>query len=166
MARPVGNPNIGEISKEKSTGPKTPVGKLISSVARFKNKPPRSAFLSEISPDSMAAKVVNFDNSTPEALKKSIEAYHNFVNWALQRKSPTKDLSEITKLEGMLHILEAQISKALGRLAEGKELTDKDRKDLFLMKDTLVSISEMKYGKKQLNVTASYKDIRDLMFEE
>ncbi|KKK72434.1 hypothetical protein LCGC14_2903920 [marine sediment metagenome] len=91
---------------------------------------------------------------------------HNFVNWALQRKNPTRDLSEIAKLEGLMNVMEANLNNALERLGEGKTLTDKDRKDMFLMKDTLVSIHEMKYGKKQLNVNASYKDIRNLMFEE
>ena len=114
----------------------------------------------------MAAKVVDFDKSTPEATKKSLEAYHNFVNWALNRKSPTKELNEIAKLEGLMSMMEANLNKALERLAEGQALTDKDRKDMFLMKDTLKDIHEMKYGRKQVNVNADLKDIVDLMLEE
>lgn len=158
------DPNMGQISKEKSTGPRTQIGKLVTSVARFKYKPVSKQ--SVVNPKSMAAQVVDFDNTTPEATKKSLEAYHNFVNWALQRKNPTRDLSEIAKLEGLMNVMEANLNNALERLGEGQALTDKDRKDMFLMKDTLVSIHEMKYGRKQLNVNASYKDIRDLMFEE
>ncbi len=153
------NPNIKDAPKP---GPTSEVGKLISSITKFKNKPVRS----QVKPTSKVAQIVGFDNSTPEALKKSVESYQNFVSWALNRKSPTKDLTEIAKLEGMLTVLEAQLNKTLERLGEGKEITDKDRKDMFLMKDTLVAISEMKYGRKQLNVNASYKDIRDAMFEE
>jgi len=167
MANP--NPVINKNMNIKNTpnpGPTSKIGKLVSSINKFKNQPPHDASNTQINPDSMAAQLVKFDDSTPEALKKSVEAYHNFVNWALNRDSPTKELSEIAKLEGMLTIMEAQLSKALERLAKGKETTDKDRKDLFLMKDTLVSIHEMKYGKKQLNVNTSYKDFRDLMFDE
>ncbi len=162
MTRPVGNPNI---ANTPNVGPTSPVGKLVNSINKYKNKPVGSQAV--INPDSMAAKVVDFDKSTPEATKKSLEAYHNFVNWALNRKSPTKDLTEIAKLEGMMAALEAQLSNAVEkRLGEGKELSDKDRKDMFLMKDILKDINEMKYGRKQINLNTSYKDIRDAMFEE
>lgn len=160
MTRPVGNPNI---ANTPNTGPTSPVGKLVNSINKYKNKPVGNQAV--INPDSIAAKVVDFDKSTPEATKKSLEAYHNFVNWALNRKSPTKELNEIAKLEGLMSMMEANLNKALERLAEGQALTDKDRKDMFLMKDTLKDIHEMKYGRKQINLNTSYKDIRDAMFE-
>lgn len=161
MTRPVGNPNI---ANTPNPGPTTPVGKLVNSINKYKNKPVGTQAI--INPDSMAAKVVDFDKSTPEATKRSLEAYHNFVDWALNRKHPTKDLTEIAKLEGLMSMMEANLAKALERLGKGEALSDKDRKDMFLMKDTLKDIHEMKYGRKQVNVTADLKDIVDIMLEE
>lgn len=161
MTRPIGNPNI---ANTPNPGPTTPVGKLVNSINKFKNKPVGTQAI--INPDSMAAKVVDFDKSTPEATKKSLEAYHNFVDWALKRKHPTRDLTEIAKLEGLMSMMEANLARALERLGKGEALSDKDRKDMFLMKDTLKDIHEMKYGRKQVNLNTSYKDIRDAMFEE
>ena len=151
-----GNPNI---ANTPNTGPKTPIGKLVNSMhsVNVNNN------FAEINPDGAAAKIVKFDESK---INESLKNYHSFVAWALNRPSPTKELSEIAKLEGMLYILEVQVSKALEREKDGNELTDKDRKDLFLMKDTLKDIHEMKYGKKQLNINGDLKDIMDTMFEK
>ncbi len=161
MTRPVGNPNI---ANTPNPGPTTPVGKLVNSINKYKNKP--VGMQAVINPDSMAAKVVDFDKSTPEATKRSLEAYHNFVDWALNRRNPTRELTEIAKLEGLMSMMEANLAKALERLGKGEALSDKDRKDMFLMKDTLKDIHEMKYGRKQVNVNADLKDIVDIMLEE
>ena len=148
---PIPNMNIGNV---RHTGPITKIGKLRNSMHGLKNKNQP-----QINPDSMAAKAVGFDKT-----KEKLQAYHNFVSFVLDQ--PIKSLSEIERMEGLLGVMETNLAKVIEKQEEGQDLTDKDRKDMFLMKDTLVELHKLKYGEKRLNVTASYKDIRDLMFEE
>lgn len=160
VRNPKGWPGIKDHAHKGGT--KTVIGKLVNSISPLKN---RQSSQANINPNSAGAKIVGFDNA-PDKIKRSLENYYSFVSWALNRPKPTKELSEIAKLEGMMAILESNLNNAIERLGEGQQLTDKDRKDMFLMKDTLVAIHEMKYGKKQLNINTDLKDIRDLMFEE
>ena len=150
------DPNMGDVAKKFATGAKTPIGKLKQTASRIK------PYTTNISPESMPAKAVNFDNSTPEKTRKSLEAYHNFVSWV--NNMPKRGLDEIAKLEGLLAIMEANLAKSIEKLGEGKQLDDKDRKNMFLMKDTLVELSKIKYGEQHVNITADLKDIRDMMF--
>ncbi len=153
----LGNPNIKEQKPwEKSTGPKSKVGKLIISSNSLKSG-------ASIKSESTIAKASGWDNSN---IKESLKNYHSFVDWALNRNHPTKELTEIARLEGLMQVLEASLSRILDKLEKGEGTSDKDRKDMFLMKDTIVAIHEMKYGKKQTNINASYKDIRDRMFPD
>ena len=149
MARIGGNPNIMNVQR---TGPITKIGKLRNSLHGLKTG-------DQINKDSKVAKFVGFDGT-----KEKLQAYHNFVSFVLDQ--PIKSLSEIERLEGMLAVLEKNLTDVIERQDQGKPITDKDRKDMFLMKDTLVDLHKLKYGEKRLNVTASYKDIRDAMFEE
>lgn len=149
MARIGGNPDIVNVQR---TGPTTKIGKLRNSLHSFK-------YGSSIRKDSPVAKFVGFDGT-----KKKLQDYHNFVSFVLDQ--PIKSLSEIERLEGMLAVLEKNLTEVIERQDAGQPITDKDRKDMFLMKDTLAELHKMKYGEKRLNVTASYKDIRDAMFEE
>ena len=150
-----GNPNLKD---EKKVGPQTKIGKLRNSLhpIKYKNK---SAL--KINPESMAAKAVGYDKS-----KESLQAYHNFVSFVLEQ--PIKSLNEIERLEGLLAMMEISFSKVLTRLEAGESLSDKDRKEFFLMKDTLVELHKIKYGEKKVNVNidGDLKDIRDMMFEE
>ena len=147
-----GNPDI---VNTPNTGPKTKVGKLRNSMhgIKFTSNP------KYINPDSMAAKAVGFDKT-----KEKLQAYHNFVSFVLEQ--PIKSLTEIERLEGLLAVMETNLNNTITKLEEGGKLDDKDRKDIFLMKDILVDLSKIKYGEKRINVNASYKDIRDAMFEE
>lgn len=148
-----GNPNIAEEGK-KSTPPKTKIGKLRNSLHALKYVNGAG----QINPNSMAAKAVGFDGS-----KEKLKAYYDFVCFVLG--TPLKTLTEIERMEGLLAIMEKNLVEILQKQAEGKPLTDKDRKDMFLVKDTLAELHEMKYGKKQINVNADLKDIRDAMFD-
>ena len=151
MGRPGGNPNIREISK-LSTGPRTEVGKLKNSVVRVTTG-------QQISPDSRASRAVGYDGT-----KGKLQAYHNFVSFILGH--PIKTLSEIERMEGLLAVMQTNLMDIIQKQEEGKGTTDKDRKDMYLMKDTLVELHKLKYGEKKVNINTSYKDIRDLMFEE
>lgn len=151
-----GNPNIGEISKEKSTGPKSTIGKLRCSLHSYN---PNTPHITVVNPDSMAGKAVGFDGS-----KEKLQAYHNFVSFVLDQ--PIKTLSEIERLEGLLAIMETNLGEITKRQNEGGGLTDKDRKDMFLVKDTLAELHKIKYGEKRININTDLKDIRDAMFEQ
>ena len=143
------NMNIGNI---QHTGPTTKIGKLRNSMHALKTG-------ASIREDSTVAKAVGFDKT-----KDKLQAYYNFVSFVLDQ--PIKSLSEIERMEGLLAVMENNLMDLIKKQEEGQSLTDKDRKDMFLMKDTLVELHKLKYGEKKLNITASYKDIRDLMFEE
>lgn len=151
VRNPEGNPNLKD---EIKTGPKTKIGKLRNSLHGVKRKN-----CTVINPESMAAKAVGFDKS-----KERLQAYHNFVSFVLEQ--PIKTLSEIERLEGLLAMMEISFSKILTRLEAGESLSDKDRKDFFLMKDTLVDLHKIKYGEKKVNIEIKYKDIRDQMFPD
>ena len=146
------NPNIAEDSKKFSTGPKTRIGKLKSSISHYK-------YGSQSRPwESLAGEVVKFDNS-----KKKMEAYHAFVSWLKQQ--PMRTLNEIERLETLLGVLEINLSTIIAKQEKGKELTDDDRKQMLLLKDTLVDLNKIKYGEKKINIHADLKDIREAMFE-
>ena len=146
------NPNIGN---EAKIGPTTKIGKLRNSLhgLKYLNSP------KYINPNSMAARAVGFDGSY-----EKLQAYLNFVSFVLGL--PLKTLSEIERMEGLLAIMETNLAEIIKKQEEGKSLTDKDRKDMFLVKDTLAELHEMKYGKKHITLNADLKDIRDAMFEE
>jgi len=147
MAREGGNPDIKDHAHKG--GPKTKIGKL--KVSLQPNATP--------SVDSIAAKAVGFDGT-----KEKLQAYHNFVSFVLGH--PIKTLTEIERLEGMMGMMEINFNKIVERLEKGEELSDKDRKNMFLVKDTLVDIHKLKYGEKKININADLKDIRDLMMQE
>ena len=151
--RPGGNPDI---ANTPNPGPTTKIGKLRNSVHSVKQSTPN---ITIINPDSMAAKAVGFNGT-----KEKLQAYHNFVSFVLEH--PIKTLSEIQRMEGLLAVMENNLMNLIKKQEDGESLSDKDRKDMYLMKDTLVDLHKIKYGEKRLNVNASYKDIRDAMFEE
>ncbi len=150
--RPGGNPDI---VNTPNVGPTSQIGKLRNAMhgTKVQSNP------KYINPNSMAAKAVGFDGT-----KDKLQAYYNFVSFVLGH--PIKTLTEIQRLEGLLAIMETNLGEITKRQNNGEPLTDKDRKDMFLVKDTLAELHKIKYGEKRLNVNASYKDIRDAMFEE
>ena len=108
----------------------------------------------------MGGKAVGFDGS-----KEKLQAYHNFVSFVLGQ--PIKSLSEIQRLEGLLAVMEINLNNTITKLEKGEKIDeDKNRKNIFLMKEILVDLSKIKYGEKKININASYKDIRDAMFGE
>ncbi len=148
-----GNPNI---ANTPNIGPKTVIGKLRNSLHAVKSSQPH---ITQVNKNSLAAKAVGFDGT-----KEKLQAYHNFVSFVLGQ--PIKSLSEIQRLEGLLAIMETNLGEIIKRQNEGKPLTDKDRKDMFLVKDTLAELHKIKYGEKRININTDLKDIRDAMFEE
>ncbi len=150
-----GNPNIIQDLEGKRTGPKTETGKLKTAMRGLQNGA-RSKKLDKVL-EELGFKF----KKTSEAitLKKS------FITWW---KSKTgKELSAIDKLEEVITLLEADTSvRVMKKLEKGIPLDEDDVKIIRLLKDCLSTVHELKFGKKQLNVHASYDDIRKMMFDD
>lgn len=141
---PKGNPNIGEISKKTSTGPKSEEGKLRIQASHNRGK--------------------ELENKFKKA-GLSMEAYKLFSFFV--RSHQTKGLQEITRLEDVIGVLETDFSmRALSKIEQGLPLDPDDIKQIKLLKESLVDLHKMKYGEKRLNVNASYQDIQNMMFGE
>ena len=56
--------------------------------------------------------------------------------------------------------------RVMGKLEKGIPLDEEDVKLIRLLKDCLSTSHELKFGKKQLNLHASYDDIRQMMFND
>ncbi len=152
-----GNPNIIEDTKGKHTGPKTEMGKLKVSLNSLKNlnKLGKSDFK-----QLMEEAGVDF-SKTEEAIEKV-----NIFK-ALISSKESKELTEIKRLEGMIQILNTDMSvRLMKKLEKEIPVDESDIKLIRLLKDCLSTSHEMKFGKKQLNVNASYKDIREMMFDD
>ena len=142
----------GQFTEGNQNGSNTKIGRLKQSVSGV------SPITVNVNPNSMAARAVGFDGTV-----EKLQAYHNFVSFITGYS--VKTLSEIERMEGLLAIMESNLAEIIKKQEEGGSLTDKDRKDLFLVKDTLTQLHEMKYGKKMININADLKDIRDAMFD-
>ena len=142
----------GQFTEGNQNGSNTKIGRLKQSLSGV------SPITVNVNPKSMAARAVGFDGTA-----EKLQAYHNFVSFVMGHSM--KSLSEIERMEGLLAIMEANLSEIIKKQEEGESLTDKDRKDMFLVKDTLTQLHEMKYGKKNININADLKDIRDAMFD-
>ncbi len=138
------NPNIGEISKGKSTGPRTEEGKLVIEAYHNKGK--------------------SLENKFKKA-GLSMAAYKAFCFFV--RAKQTKGLQEINRLENVIYLLETDLSiRAMDKIEKGLPLNSNDLKQIRLLKESIVDLHKIKYGEKRLNVHASYQDIQKMMFEQ
>ncbi len=82
------------------------------------------------------------------------------------RSKSDEELTEIQRFEGVLHILENDMTvRSMRKLEQNRILDEDDIKLIHLYKDALAASHELKFGKKKINVNASIKDLRDLMFK-
>lgn len=152
--RPGGNPNIREISK-KSTGPKTEMGKLKVSMNAAKTLDQAKGLDKAIEETGIKFK----KTGEAVALKKM------FLSWFKTKSG--KELTEIEKLEEVITILEADsTARVMRKLEKGLPLDSSDLKEIRLLKECLTASHELKFGKKNINLSASYNDIREMMFGE
>ena len=96
---------------------------------------------------------------------KNLDNYNLFIAWIKTKTG--EDLNEIMKLENLITLLETDMTnRAMGKLEKQEPLTDEDVRQIRLLKDALVELHKLKYGEKQINVNADFKDIRKMMFEK
>lgn len=152
--RPGGNPNILEISK-KSTGPTSEIGKLKVSMNAVKSG----------GDSKVLDKILKEAGITFKKASEAISLKKLFISWF--KSLSGKELTEIDKLDEVITILEADTAnRVMGKIAKGIPLDEDDVKLIRLLKDCLSTSHELKFGKKQLNVHASYNDIRQMMFDD
>ncbi len=149
-----GNPNIGEISKEKSTGPKTVGGKLRVSMNASKNL--------ERSKDvdlAMEELGLKFSKASD-----SLDLKRQFQKWFISKTG--KELTEIAKLEELINFYETDTSmRVVQKLKDGVPLDDSDLKALKQHKEALEALHKLKFGTKSLNIHGDFDDIRKMMFD-
>jgi len=136
-----GNPRILEIQK-LTRGPSTDLGKLVVSAIRYNGKALQKKF---------------------EKAGLSLDAFKAFQFFI--RTQQTKGLNEITRMEDLINLLESDLAmRAMLKIEKGVALDQEDIKQIRVLKEAIVDLHKMKYGEKTLNVTASYRDIQDMMF--
>jgi len=159
----MGNPEYFKYAKNQ-TGPVTPEGKLIVSmnpIKRISKNQQRDQFNKlALSRKLMEEAGVDFSK-----VKSALKKRNLFEIWI--RKHNGKELSQITKLNQVIELLEADMNvRVMPRLEKGIPLGPCDVKLIRLLKECLESSHKMEFGEKKVNINASYKDIRDMMFPE
>jgi len=85
---------------------------------------------------------------------------------ALQKKFEKAGLS-LDAFKAFQFFIRTQQTKGLRamlKIEKGVALDQEDIKQIRVLKEAIVDLHKMKYGEKTLNVTASYRDIQDMMF--
>ena len=150
-----GNPNIGEISKLKSTGPRTIAGKIRCSMNSSKNLEQSKQVDQAI--EELGLKFLKANEAL--SLKKQ------FQKWFVSKTG--KELTEIAKLEELINFYETDTSmRVIKKLKEGVPLDFSDLKALKQHKEALEGLHKLKFGEKHLNVKVDYDDIRKMMFDD
>ena len=158
-----GNPNIIEDTLGKQTGPVSEIGKLKISVNPIKHFKKGSS-MNQLG-TSRVTKLMESAGIDFSKAGDAIEKRNLFIIW-LKGKT-TQELTEIARLDGIIEILETDMTmRVMKKLEKGVALTDADVRLIRLLKDCIASVNEMKFGKKNININASYDDIRKLMFGE
>ena len=150
-----GNPNILKDLEGKRTGPKSSGAK-----ARVSMNASKYLDQSKKLDKAMVELGIKFEKAG-EALtiKKA------FKEWFLSKTG--KELTEIDRLSEIINILETDVAvRTMGKLDKGLPLDSEDVKLIKLLKDTLETSHRLKFGDKHFHAHASYKDIREMMFED
>ena len=160
MSNPVGNPNIEE-AYNKSTGPKTDIGKLKCSAGRIK----KFTMNTHLTKGSQLWELMEKVKLKYAVMSDALDAMDLFISWLNSRS--TKEVTEIHKLEKIIQILNGEMAKRVMWKLEGEQpLGDDDLKVIKLLKECITDVHQLKFGTKSLHVTASYDDIRQMMFNE
>ncbi len=158
-----GNPNILSDLEGKRTGPKTEIGKLKISLNAVKHI--GTAAESNQHGDSKITQMMKKAGVDFSKVESAIEKRNLFTIF-IKSKS-TEELTEIQRLDTVIHILESDIAvRVMKKLEKGIALSDEDGRIIKLLKETLEANHKMKYGTKQVNIHGDFDDIRKLMFGE
>lgn len=150
-----GNPNIKKDTKGKSTGPKTPGGKLKCSMNSAKGLSQSK----EIDKALLELGIKFKTTSEALTLKKL------FKDWFISKTG--KDLTEIDRLGELINVLESDIAvRTMKKLEDGIPLSDEDGRIIKLLKESLEASHKLKFGDKHLHAHVGYDDIRKMMFDD
>ena len=134
------NPNIGEISKEKSTGAKSDVGKFLQRAGKWKGGHPNTP-------------------SYRKAPQDLIELFEFFKGRGMEGVEQLKKLKELTIVLETL-----SLPKLLERLEKGEVPDKRELETIRLLKDTLVDSHKIEFGdKKIIEHKVTVDDIRRQM---
>lgn len=159
------HPNMN-IANEIKTGPTTEYGKLKSALRGLKP-------LGTLKKNNNLNRMIEFGTDSGEARKilnelfrkskyNASKRYNLFVLWL--KAHTTKQLREIVELENIYWLVQDKVAVSLiNKTIEGKPLTPADIEQMKFLKDCLETLHNLKFGKKQVNVNTSFKDVRDLM---
>ncbi len=145
--------------EDKLGGPKTEIGKLKSSLNSVIVKTDARNLTKETKVRKMMIKAgVDFSK-----VNEAIEERNLFEMWI---KSKTgEELNEIIRLDKLTQLLEADMTlRSMRKLQKGIPLNQKDINLIRLLKEVLQTSHELKFGRKEVQIKGSFKDIRDLMF--
>ena len=140
-----GNPNIANISREKSTGPKTEIGKFLQAAGRYTGD--------EVNAGNLKSKPI------PNDLK---ELYVFFKGKGME------GIDQLKKLRDLSLVLEQlAIPKLLERLIKGEVPDKRELETLRLLKETLVDSFKLEYGeKKTITHEVTVHDLRRQMMSD
>ena len=156
-----GNPNVVEDTLGKQTGPKSEIGKMKASLNAVKHHGAGRAIIkSKPSPiiKQMEEAGVDFSKAADAIEKRNL--FEIFV-----KSKSTEELTEIQKLDGVIQVLDTDMSmRVMKKLEKGVALNEADVRLIRLLKDCLSTSHELKFGKKSTVLKAGYDDLRKLMF--
>ncbi len=138
------NPNIGK-EAHKSAAARSEIGKFKVSLNSYKGK----------------------DSNTWRARHQAIpQDIKDIYEWC--KGYSTKELDVLKELKDIYiamktNLLEGELAK---KIKSGDKFTAGERDQLRILIDLLEKHHKLKYGEKKLNINASYKDIRDMMFPD
>ena len=142
-----GNPHIGEISKTHSTGPKTEIGKIKSSM-NLNN--------------SAIDKMINDTHLDFGDLEESLKKRNAFELWLASKGG--KELDYIATMDRIIRPLDAKVTmKIMEKIERKKDLNKDDVMIIRNLMDAIAMAHKMKFGDKRVNLHASYNDIREMM---
>ena len=142
MAKNPGNPNIGEIAKELSTGPKTELGKFRASLNALRGYP---------------------SNPYADKIPPEIRELYEWI-----KGYDTKQLNELLELKNMYSVLkDASVPTLLQKVINNEQLSKKDLDTFRLAMEMLVNSHKLRFGDKHIvEHKISVEDIRKQMMSD
>jgi len=160
LERKLGRLKEGKLScSKKSTGPKTALGKLRSSM----NKVSTGGRMNQKG-NSMFTKLVKKHGLKMDTPMKAVEQMEVFK--FMFDQFGTNKLNEIESLLGVIRLLQTDVAvRSMEKITMGIPLDEEDIKSIRLLKESIESSHRMKHGTRINHLHADLKDIRKLMLQ-
>ena len=152
VRNPIGNPNMAQISKEKSTGPKTDLGRIKIGIGKIKKGRVRDK---SILNDAMIDAGFNTNDRRSNMIKVL------FSSWMSTKTM--KEAKEILKIETTLKMVEQSMLKhLLKKMKKEVQFDTEDMAKLKLIIDSNEKLYKMKHGETKTIKTIDFKDVLDM----